>query len=337
MNLQTGKSWHWSRITNSGGCYCHALHSFGCICHKQSSSISLHCKLLTADHTAACRFFLWGASCRNVDAEHLTQPSSKIFQVLCGLTLPVGKLVVDYVLKNHEVKNALPNCLPLKVSILCWYSLRLRLQDNAKIFMAKYYCVRLHALFGMALASGLVLARNGVLAWQMSNVEIHERIRSTQRIHSLPLCSELLIRQQNRLNVENDCSTELVQFCQEMERKCQGGTRCCCLSEWVGLDVRCLSLSWFASQHPVFAQGTRLLRFDWLGLLVHGQITVACRGGFQYELNSKPGRTSHVQALLPCTNVRTDNAYDHADFRAFIHSLVFHILPSLVGGYPATV
>jgi len=58
--------------------------------------------------------------------------------VLCALTLPVGKLVVDYVLKNHE--------------------------DNAKIFMAKYYCVRLHALFGMALASGLVLARNGILA-----------------------------------------------------------------------------------------------------------------------------------------------------------------------------
>ncbi|CAL4929508.1 unnamed protein product [Urochloa decumbens] len=58
--------------------------------------------------------------------------------VLCALTLPVGKLVVDYVLKNHE--------------------------DNAKIFMAKYYCVRLHALFGMALASGLVMARNGILA-----------------------------------------------------------------------------------------------------------------------------------------------------------------------------
>ncbi|WVZ55776.1 hypothetical protein U9M48_006398 [Paspalum notatum var. saurae] len=58
--------------------------------------------------------------------------------VLCALTLPVGKLVVDYVLKNHE--------------------------DDTKIFMAKYYCVRLHALFGMALASGLVLARNGILA-----------------------------------------------------------------------------------------------------------------------------------------------------------------------------
>ncbi|KAJ1298434.1 hypothetical protein BS78_01G453100 [Paspalum vaginatum] len=58
--------------------------------------------------------------------------------VLCALTLPVGRLVVDYVLKNHE--------------------------DDAKIFMAKYYCVRLHALFGMALASGLVLARKGILA-----------------------------------------------------------------------------------------------------------------------------------------------------------------------------
>ncbi|KAL6645229.1 hypothetical protein ACP70R_016837 [Stipagrostis hirtigluma subsp. patula] len=57
--------------------------------------------------------------------------------VLGALTLPVGKRVVDYVLKNHE--------------------------DNTKIFMAKYYCVRLHALFGMALASGLILARNGIL------------------------------------------------------------------------------------------------------------------------------------------------------------------------------
>jgi hypothetical protein len=63
--------------------------------------------------------------------------TSIVFQVLCALTLPVGKWVVDYVLKNHE--------------------------DNSKIFMAKYYCVRLHALFGMALASGLVLARNGTL------------------------------------------------------------------------------------------------------------------------------------------------------------------------------
>lgn len=62
-------------------------------------------------------------------------PSSCI--VLGALTLPLGKWVVDYVLKNHD--------------------------DNSKIFMAKYYCVRLHALFGMALASGLVLARNGVL------------------------------------------------------------------------------------------------------------------------------------------------------------------------------
>ncbi|XP_051183262.1 2-carboxy-1,4-naphthoquinone phytyltransferase, chloroplastic [Lolium perenne] len=62
-------------------------------------------------------------------------PSSCI--VLAALTLPLGKWVVDYVNKNHD--------------------------DNTKIFMAKYYCVRLHALFGMALASGLVLARKGIL------------------------------------------------------------------------------------------------------------------------------------------------------------------------------
>lgn len=50
-----------------------------------------------------------------------------------ALTLPLGKLVVSYVEENHE--------------------------DKTKIFMAKYYCVRLHASFGAALASGLVAAR----------------------------------------------------------------------------------------------------------------------------------------------------------------------------------
>ncbi|WCJ24860.1 2-carboxy-1 4-naphthoquinone phytyltransferase chloroplastic [Euphorbia peplus] len=53
--------------------------------------------------------------------------------LLCALTLPMGKLVVDYVDENHK--------------------------NKAKIFMAKYYCVRLHALFGTALAGGLVSAR----------------------------------------------------------------------------------------------------------------------------------------------------------------------------------
>lgn len=37
--------------------------------------------------------------------------------------------------------------------------LNLLLQDKQKIFMAKYYCVRLHALFGAALAAGLVVSR----------------------------------------------------------------------------------------------------------------------------------------------------------------------------------
>lgn len=53
--------------------------------------------------------------------------------ILCTLTLPMGIFTVDYVKKNYN--------------------------DNEKMFMAKYYCVRLHALFGVALAAGLVIAR----------------------------------------------------------------------------------------------------------------------------------------------------------------------------------
>ncbi|MFS7979237.1 putative 1,4-dihydroxy-2-naphthoate polyprenyltransferase [Helianthus anomalus] len=58
-------------------------------------------------------------------------PTTSIF--LCALTLPMGKLVVSFVSDNH--------------------------QDKTKIFMAKYFCVRLHALFGAALATGMVAAR----------------------------------------------------------------------------------------------------------------------------------------------------------------------------------
>ncbi|KAF3326448.1 1,4-dihydroxy-2-naphthoate polyprenyltransferase [Carex littledalei] len=53
--------------------------------------------------------------------------------LLCALTAPIGKMVSDFVQENHK--------------------------DKVKIFMAKYYCVRLHALFGVALASGLFLAK----------------------------------------------------------------------------------------------------------------------------------------------------------------------------------
>lgn len=53
--------------------------------------------------------------------------------VLCALTIPIGKLVVTFVEENHKEKG--------------------------KIFMAKYYCVRLHALFGAAMTAGLVSAR----------------------------------------------------------------------------------------------------------------------------------------------------------------------------------
>lgn len=60
-----------------------------------------------------------------------TLPLTCIF--LCALTIPMGKRVVDYV-EEHK-------------------------KDNAKIFMAKYYCVRLHILFGAAMAAGLVAPR----------------------------------------------------------------------------------------------------------------------------------------------------------------------------------
>ncbi|KAL9310181.1 2-carboxy-1,4-naphthoquinone phytyltransferase [Arabidopsis thaliana] len=53
--------------------------------------------------------------------------------LMCFLTLPVGNLVSSYVEKHHK--------------------------DNGKIFMAKYYCVKLHALLGAALSLGLVIAR----------------------------------------------------------------------------------------------------------------------------------------------------------------------------------
>lgn len=59
--------------------------------------------------------------------------------VVCALTLPMGKFVIDFVEQNCN--------------------------DKVKIFMAKYYCVRLHTLFGAALAIGLALARNGTKTW----------------------------------------------------------------------------------------------------------------------------------------------------------------------------
>ncbi|XP_002961856.2 2-carboxy-1,4-naphthoquinone phytyltransferase, chloroplastic [Selaginella moellendorffii] len=50
---------------------------------------------------------------------------------LCLLTLPVGKMVVDFVSSNHH--------------------------DKKKIFLAKYFCVRLHIAFGSALVLGMLL------------------------------------------------------------------------------------------------------------------------------------------------------------------------------------
>ncbi|XP_031496841.1 2-carboxy-1,4-naphthoquinone phytyltransferase, chloroplastic [Nymphaea colorata] len=64
-----------------------------------------------------------------------TLPLSCLF--LCMLTLPIGRMVINYVEQNHS--------------------------NKIKIFMAKYYCVRLHTLFGAALTAGLVVARKMVV------------------------------------------------------------------------------------------------------------------------------------------------------------------------------
>jgi len=56
---------------------------------------------------------------------------------LCALTIPLGKLVLNFVEQNHN--------------------------DKIKIFTAKYYCVRLHAAFGVALATSFVFARTRIL------------------------------------------------------------------------------------------------------------------------------------------------------------------------------
>ena len=53
-------------------------------------------------------------------------------------------------------------CRPYSFVLNLVFSLVLQnllLQDKQKIFMAKYYCVRLHTLFGAALAAGLVVSR----------------------------------------------------------------------------------------------------------------------------------------------------------------------------------
>ncbi|QHN99897.1 Protein FAR1-RELATED SEQUENCE [Arachis hypogaea] len=49
--------------------------------------------------------------------------------------------------------------LPLASIFLCALTLPIGNLDKSNVFMAKYFCVRLHALFGAALACGLVAAR----------------------------------------------------------------------------------------------------------------------------------------------------------------------------------
>lgn len=72
----------------------------------------LHCEPLSTDHTAPCQTkekkWSWTAVLGWTIA-------TVNFQVLCALTLPMGKTVVDYVLKHHEVNcSSLLPCVSLE-------------------------------------------------------------------------------------------------------------------------------------------------------------------------------------------------------------------------------
>lgn len=82
------------------------LAAFGISKALPSACIVSYCQLIIL-LPVEIYFFLQDSSCRITDPEHLPQPSLQLFQVLCALTLPVGKLVADYVLKNHEVNKLL--------------------------------------------------------------------------------------------------------------------------------------------------------------------------------------------------------------------------------------
>lgn len=66
----------------------------------------------------------------------LVLAATKVIPYPCAffslLTVPIGKLVVDFVTENHD--------------------------NREKIFLAKYFCVRLHAAFGVALVLGFLAA-----------------------------------------------------------------------------------------------------------------------------------------------------------------------------------
>ncbi|KAH0453184.1 hypothetical protein IEQ34_017508 [Dendrobium chrysotoxum] len=83
---------------------------------------------------SACKYI--PLTCTTSSCNLISSTAGFYLQFLCAITIPLAKLVMDYVEQNHN--------------------------NKLKIFMAKYYCVRLHSLFGVALAVGLVVARGGV-------------------------------------------------------------------------------------------------------------------------------------------------------------------------------
>ncbi|KAL0365169.1 UNVERIFIED_CONTAM: 2-carboxy-1,4-naphthoquinone phytyltransferase, chloroplastic [Sesamum angustifolium] len=75
--------------------------------------------------------------------------------IFCTTTLPMGNLVVNFVQENHKVSLNNLNLLR-KINITSRITLYM---TNQKYFMAKYFSVRLHTIFGAALTAGLVASR----------------------------------------------------------------------------------------------------------------------------------------------------------------------------------
>ncbi|KAL5982267.1 hypothetical protein ACLOJK_016338 [Asimina triloba] len=94
----------------------------------------------------------WGS----LEAGDISSISLLTGAILCGYVYQV-RLGTD--VGSDVVKVAVLTIYFLLVVFGIMKTLPMTCIDKAKIFMAKYYCVRLHALFGAALAAGLVAAR----------------------------------------------------------------------------------------------------------------------------------------------------------------------------------
>lgn len=130
FNLCAGKAWHRKRFGCSEGC-CHStLLLVVCLWSNQGPSFYLYRKsfklvkytnLTSADWHFISFYFLylllsaWMITHFN-DILIIVFLNHGFSQLLCALTLPMGKLVVRYVEVNHKVSSKLLRCLRFQTS-----------------------------------------------------------------------------------------------------------------------------------------------------------------------------------------------------------------------------